>query len=99
MTSITTRASSEKAAVRERTVVRCEACGGDVVPKRESPWWWLAVVGTYALVLGMAPIAVIFPLCFVGIPVMLGIGMPLIAYTSDKVHRPAECPSCGRYLE
>jgi hypothetical protein len=80
-------------------LVHCEACGNDVVPEKPSRLWWLAVLGTWLYVFAMAPIAVIFPLCFVGIPLMLGIGMPLIAYTSDKVHRPAECPACRRYLE
>jgi hypothetical protein len=70
-----------------------------VVPVKPTRLWWLAVLATWIFVLGIAPIAVIFPLCFVGIPLMLGIGMPLVAFTSEKVHRPAECPTCGCYLE
>jgi hypothetical protein len=79
--------------------VRCTACGAHVIPEKPSRAWWLAVLATWLVVFAMAPIVVIFPLCFVGIPLMLGIALPLVAFTSDKVHRPATCPACRRYLE
>jgi hypothetical protein len=79
--------------------VRCEACGERVTPDRPSRLWWLAVIATWVFLFAVGPFLMIFPLSLGGIPFFLMMAMPLVAFTSDKVHRPAMCPSCRRYID
>ena len=84
--------------VAERGLVHCEGCGGDVVPVRPSRLWYLAAIANWAVLLVVAPIASIFPLCFVGIPVLFGIALPIVSFTSEKVNAEPRCPACDKFM-
>ena len=94
-----TTASVIAARVAEDGRVRCEACGERVIPDRPSRLWWLVVVGSWIFLFAVGPLMMIFPLSVVGIPFFMMMALPVVSYTSDKVHRPAECPSCRRYID
>jgi hypothetical protein len=86
------------ARVAEDGRVRCEACGERVFAERPSRLWWIAVIATWVFLFAAGPLMFIFPLSLAGIPFFMMMALPLISFTSDKVHHPPTCPSCRRYL-
>jgi len=93
-----TAADMFAARVKADARVRCEACGERVIPERPSRAWWVVVVASWVFLFAVGPFMMIFPLSLVGIPFFLMMALPVISFTSDKVHRPPSCPSCRRYL-
>jgi hypothetical protein len=86
------------ARVADDAGVDCEACGKRVIPDRPSRLWWAAVIASWVFLFAVGPLMMIFPLSLVGIPFFLMMAMPIVSFTSDKVHTPPSCPSCRRYL-
>ena len=94
----TSNAAAILARVADDAGVFCEACSRRVIPDRPSLLWWVVLVFSWIFLFAVGPFLMIFPLSLLGIPFFLMMALPIVSFTSDKVHRPPSCPSCGRCL-
>jgi hypothetical protein len=75
---------------------RCEACGNTVEPDRPRTIWRVAVAGAWIACLLLCGATVLSSIMMIVVaPVVLFIGMFLLAVTHAEAFHPAHCPACG----